>query len=70
MILMSATSDTKQLLYYFSEYYGHPYNTSKPPPLIEMSKNFNYNVSIFYLDDLYGRILSVSISYFLSVIYV
>lgn len=63
---MSATAETIKLGEYFQEYYGPPQNKYVCPPIIEVSKTYNHNISKFFLNDLFAMIPSVSINNFLK----
>lgn len=65
---MSATADTFKLCDYFNEYYGLPHNTHVAATKIDVSKIHNHNIFIHYLDDLFGLIPSVSISYYVNIV--
>jgi len=57
---MSATAETFKLCDYFMEYYGPPHNKHVGAPEIKVCDKFNYNITNYYLDDLYGFIPCVS----------
>lgn len=59
---MSATAQVHRLCDYFSDFYGDPYNCYVKAQQISIVGDCQHNVSIHYLDELYGVIPSVSIS--------
>ncbi|VVC33086.1 Hypothetical protein CINCED_3A021098 [Cinara cedri] len=58
VVLMSATAQDFKLCDYFSDYYGSPYNCYVKAQQISIPRNLQFNVSLHYLDELYGLIPS------------